>query len=215
MDEAASTTTGHTLQPIDTPEGILEAMKRFEALKKTLLTEQDYHLIQDRPLIKRSGWRKLALAFSVSVTLTAEDHERLVQDKREVLVWHVRARATTPSGRCFEDVGSCASNERRMAHPEHDTHAIAATRAMNRAVSNLVGGGELSAEELDAGAMPVDRRTLLQVVELCGEAGVVTERVATHYNVVDLEGLSQAQAEEAIVTLRRRIAAAASKGEHA
>jgi hypothetical protein len=46
-------------------------------------------------------------------------------------------------------VGACASNERRFAHLDHDVRATAHTRGKNRAIADLVGGGEVSAEELE------------------------------------------------------------------
>ena len=47
-----------------------------------------------------------------------------------------------------EDVGACSHDERVFNKPVHDLIGTATTRALNRATSNLVGLGELSAEEL-------------------------------------------------------------------
>lgn len=49
------------------------------------------------------------------------------------------------------DVGVLIPNSRARAKADNDVPAIAETRATNRAVSNLVGSGEVSAEEIDGG----------------------------------------------------------------
>jgi hypothetical protein len=65
----------------------------------------------------------------------------------------VVARATHPSGRHADGDGTCASNEKRFRkgdqRMEHNLTATAATRAVNRAVSNLVAFGAVSAEEAE------------------------------------------------------------------
>jgi hypothetical protein len=48
----------------------------------------------------------------------------------------------------FEDVGACSHSERRFSKPEHDIIATAATRAHNRATSDLVGMGEVTSDEM-------------------------------------------------------------------
>jgi hypothetical protein len=47
-------------------------------------------------------------------------------------------------------IGTCSTTERKFSKPEHDILAIAHTRAKNRAISDLIGLGEVSAEELEA-----------------------------------------------------------------
>jgi hypothetical protein len=54
------------------------------------------------------------------------------------------------SGRSMTAVAVCPSKERKFAHPEHDVFAVCHTRAVNRAISDLVGLGEVSAEEIEA-----------------------------------------------------------------
>ncbi|PNX46582.1 MAG: hypothetical protein BV457_07445 [Thermoplasmata archaeon M9B1D] len=48
-------------------------------------------------------------------------------------------------GPCSDD----CSGKKHFAHPEHDIHATAHTRAKNRAISDLIAGGEVSAEEVE------------------------------------------------------------------
>ena len=55
-----------------------------------------------------------------------------------------------PNG-CFADGwGNCSRGERGFAHPNHDIPATAHTRATNRAIADLIGAGEVTAEEMQA-----------------------------------------------------------------
>jgi len=49
------------------------------------------------------------------------------------------------------DAAIASSKEKsRWAHEEHDVYALAHTRAKNRAIADLIGGGEVSAEEIES-----------------------------------------------------------------
>jgi hypothetical protein len=132
--------------PAVSPSQLANQMRLFQELKARLLDYQtDVVEIQGRPFIKRSGWRKLALAFNISdeiVRAEKEDHPD------GSFTWRITVRAWAPNGRSVMAVGACSSRERKFAHPEHDVYAIASTRAKNRAISDLIGSGEISAEEL-------------------------------------------------------------------
>lgn len=128
-------------------------LRSFEELKSKLLTEKDYQIISGKNFIKKSGWRKLALVFNIS--------DQIVESTRAVrengsFVWNFRVRATAPNGRFTEAVGACDSLERKFAHPEHDVYATAHTRSKSRAISDLIGAGEISAEEMDYDSEPMD-----------------------------------------------------------
>ncbi len=138
------------IRPLATPDEALEAWQAFEALKGKLITKDDIQHISDRDFIKKSGWRKIAAAFGISTECVAEEREGIPNG----WLWRVRVRATAPNGRYAEGTAGCASNERRFSHPEHDVYAQAYTRACNRAVSDLVGGGQVSAEEMKADPAP-------------------------------------------------------------
>jgi hypothetical protein len=54
-----------------------------------------------------------------------------------------------PTGRSSVGVAIASWSEKKeWAHVEHDVFALCHTRAKNRAIADLVGGGEVSAEEL-------------------------------------------------------------------
>ena len=183
-EESAPEQKGGVLQPAsENLEDIADTYTAFEQIKTDLLTADDRQKIGGNVFIKKSGYRKIATAFNVSVDIV--DKEREIREG--VLTWRVTARASAPNGKSVESIGSCASNEsnhmekiadniqqldnhdtysrddpnimkvegkwRRLrstkAVKEHDILATAETRAKNRAISDLVGGGEVSAEELD------------------------------------------------------------------
>ena len=69
--------------------------------------------------------------------------------KKPGFVIEVVAKVTAKNGRTSVASGSCASNERGFAHLEHDVRSTAHTRAKNRAISDMIGAGEVSAEEVN------------------------------------------------------------------
>jgi len=101
-------------------------------------------LISGKPYLKKSGWRWIAVHFQLSDEIIAEKLEQ----KKDVFVWRITVRVTSPNGRFTTGVASCSSKERQFAHLEHDVYSTAHTRAKNRAISDMVGGGEVSAEEI-------------------------------------------------------------------
>ena len=163
------------VKPVENVEEVVETYNQFEELKKNLLdTEQDLTKIQGNVHVNKSGWRKIATAFNLSVETL--EVERVVDDG--IVRYRVTARAVAPNGKSTTSSALCASNEsnhmetldeggdwhvedddvfkidgkhRRLKDPkevnEHNVMTIAETRAKNRAISDLVGGGEVSAEE--------------------------------------------------------------------
>jgi len=129
-------------------QGTIQALEQFRKLKTSVLGPEDTIIIEGKPYIKRSGWRKIALAFNISVEILSIQHEKLEND----YIVRVRARATAPNGRISEGIAACSKSEftgkREKMGTIHNIEATASTRAINRAISDLVGGGEVSAEEI-------------------------------------------------------------------
>ena len=131
-------------------KGALEIMRAFQELKQKVLDANDMVTISGKQYIKRSGWRKIAMAFNISTEVVKIEREKI----DNVYVVRVIARATAPGGRISEEAGVCDSTEFERGNLQGTLHNIetkAVTRAINRAISNLVGGGEVSAEEIIKG----------------------------------------------------------------
>ena len=131
--------------PAVTAEVMRESMRLFQRLKAGLLDKhKDIATIQNKPYVKRSGWRKLALAFNISDEIIKEEKDEI----GDGFLWRIWVKAWAPNGRSVVGIGACSSEERDFAHLQHDVYATAHTRAKNRALSDLIGSGEVSWEEL-------------------------------------------------------------------
>jgi hypothetical protein len=159
------------VKPIAELAQIRDMFLAYQECVKALLTEDDYQQIGKKKFKKKSAWRKLGTAFGLSgEKIEANDDYgpdgRIRRAKRTV-------RATAPNGRSMDGEGVCDIFERccepgcekrhdhcpaaksemcpgwvHFSHAEHDIPTTAYTRALNRAVSDLIGAGEVSAEEI-------------------------------------------------------------------
>lgn len=150
---------GTVIVPLDTQQ-VQAAMTHYQDGLKSILADNDYQEFKDRKtnetrrFPKRSAWRKIAYWFNLDLELIGEEIER--DGRGEPVRARVKARAVHPNGRYADGDGGCSISERGFSKLEHDIPATAATRAMNRAISNLVGMGEVSAEEIDGGEVSAD-----------------------------------------------------------
>ena len=133
------------VRPLLTPEKAAEAWREFVNLKQKLLDDEDYALIIGKKLIRKSGFRKLGVVFNLS--------DRIIESVRtdredESFTWRIVVEVQAPNGRTCTGVAVCDSRERKFAHAEHDVYSTCHTRAKNRAISDMVAGGVVSAEEM-------------------------------------------------------------------
>jgi hypothetical protein len=145
--------------PIFRGAHMVKALSDYRELQKALDESMPDQLmtLDGKPFRKKGYWRAIAVAFNLTVEpVTDATTERSVvgalDDGSENYVYTVSYRATAPNGRSAVGDGTCAAAEKqkgRMKATEHNVRSHAATRAFNRAVSNLVGFGEVSAEEVD------------------------------------------------------------------
>lgn len=135
------------------PDAARQAMAKYQELTSAMLVDEDWQRIPSGKFVKRSGFQKIASGYGVSTEIVSETVER--DSGGKPLRAHAVVRATHPNGRHADGSGSCSVDESRFRTPsgrakaEHDISATAATRATNRAISNLVGFGQVSAEEVD------------------------------------------------------------------
>lgn len=135
------------VMPVMTPQQAKEAWNLYEQIKAALLSEADWQDIAGKKYIKRSGFRKIAVAFGISDRILSEER---VDRQEGSFVWRIKVEVAAPNGRTAVGVGACDSTERKFAHAEHDVYSTAHTRAKSRAISDLVAGGALSAEEINS-----------------------------------------------------------------
>lgn len=154
------------VKPLVSPEKAAEDWALFEALKSKLLIEEDYQPIAGKRYIKRSGFRKIAVYFGLSDRIL--EQERVDRDDGSFF-WRIVVEVEAPNGRVSTGVGACDSRERRFAHVEHDVYATAHTRAKSRAISDMVAGGAVSAEEMEAELGQEDEKEHLYSVSSVAE----------------------------------------------
>ena len=135
----------HSIMSIEDAKALWDA---FEETKKQLLTGSDVMLISKKPYIRKSGWRKIATRFRIStepvrVSRMGRDHP---------IEYRASVKAVAMDGRFTFGVGFCSESEKDgwSKHPEHDIMAMAEVRATNRAIADMVGCAEVSAEEVSA-----------------------------------------------------------------
>jgi hypothetical protein len=180
---------------------VQRAMGEYQAGLAALLNDNDWQTFSDRGgqprrFVKRTGWRKIATWFGLDLYVGRITVERY-EDGR-IRLAEVVGRVVAPNGRVGEDIGACSADERGFSKPEHDIRATATTRALNRAISNLVGMGDLTAEEvldevepmLPEWAQPcsdeLGHEMMAKLAELLGaeRAEVLTRAIANRYDGV-------------------------------
>lgn len=147
------------LVPLDL-EQTKAAMHTYQQGLQSLLDPSDWQDAgKGERFVKKSGWRKVATWFSLDLYRVHEEVER--GEDGAVLRASFTAAAVAPNGRRVEATAHCAAAESRFSGPrgntsklENDLRNTAETRAKNRAISDLVGMGAVSAEEAQAGAAP-------------------------------------------------------------
>jgi len=140
------------------PEEAGQVMRAYQETCRAVLTRDDVQRVGDREFTTRSGFQKLAAAYGVSTEIVSVDvHTEIEHDTKgdasEVMIARAVVRAIHPTGRHAEGDGACSSREKRFRKGDekmdHSLPATAVTRATNRAVSNLIAFGTVSAEEAE------------------------------------------------------------------
>lgn len=119
----------------------------YDTACTSLIGPNDVQRAGGRTFKKKSAWRKLARHFGISTQVIGMQRDIQGND----FLATVTVRAVAPWGQFAEAVGACGQDEetgdRKISIA--DAIATAETRATNRAVSNLIAMGEVSAEEVD------------------------------------------------------------------
>ena len=128
-------------------EKALSVVEERRKVLQALIEPDDIVEIKGKPFKKKSYWRKLAIAFGVSIDVIEERKEQ--NPKTGEITYHIKAKAIAPNGQFVVGLGSCSQWENGKRRSEHDTRATAETRAKNRAISDMLAFGEVSYEEIN------------------------------------------------------------------
>lgn len=117
-----------------------------------LIGPNDVQEERGRTFKKKSAWRKLARYFRISTEIVGVERDFVGEN----FIATVTVKALGPWGQSAEAVGACATDEAtgRRTITIADAVATAETRATNRAISNLIAMGEVSAEEMSKSSGP-------------------------------------------------------------
>lgn len=149
--------TEKPLVPVASADELVAAMQRFAEIKRRLLSDEDLYTAKDNQTrIRKSGWRKLALAFNLSDEVLESSYM-----PNEALpgswIYRVRVRVISRGGRSVQGVGAASTTERNFANPAHDCFALAHTRAKSRAIADMLGSSDQVAEELEEPEQPAPK----------------------------------------------------------
>lgn len=119
----------------------------YDAACAAIIGPNDVQVEGQRTFKKKSAWRKLARYFTISTRVVRVEREHLPTGD---FLATVTVEAAAPWGQSAEAVGACCTDEAtgRRVITVADAIATAETRATNRATSNLIAMGEVSAEEM-------------------------------------------------------------------
>ena len=147
--------------PVCSVQESVRIFKEFERAKKEILSGKDVLWIgsdgrpaiegEGSPHIKRSGWRKLARFFGLSWDI--EKTEKLTMEQGGYM-YKVRVKVWHPAGASVVSEGVSTSQDAfftkggRQDAKEENIIMKAQTVAINRGIDDILGGGEVSAEEL-------------------------------------------------------------------
>lgn len=147
--------------PVCSVQESVRIFKEFEKAKREILISKDVLWIgsdgrpapdgEGTPHIKRSGWRKLARFFGLSWDI--ENIEKLTMGhgymyKVRVKVWHPAGASVISEGvATSKDVFFTKAGRKEAS--EENVLMKAQTVAVNRAISDILGGGEVSGEETE------------------------------------------------------------------
>jgi hypothetical protein len=145
-----------SLVPIHTGADMVEAYDAYVELQNQLDKRMSDAVvnIKGKTFRTKQYWRAIARAFGLSVGVV--DQERLVTEDGD---WGylVTYRASAQNGKFADGDGSCMASEKFSGGDTiHNVRSHAHTRAFNRAVSNLCGFGEVSADEINYQTGEVD-----------------------------------------------------------
>lgn len=138
-------------------KGILDENDFQKIMVKEKNSKGEYSLVE-REFKKKSAWQKLGRAFNVNTHIVT--HEFIRTKTGRISEAYYCVCATLPNGRSVESDALCSRSEKgKQKVSDHTIISTAKTRATNRAISELIGAGEVSSDEMTAEEMPKSRKS--------------------------------------------------------
>ncbi|MBD1373773.1 hypothetical protein IC620_15615 [Hazenella sp. IB182357] len=136
------------ITPAGTLDQAVEQFNLYQQMKTRIGQPDDFQAIGGKKHPKKSFVRKVQRFFNVSCEIVQD--EPLKDEKGEIVAWLAKAKAIhQKTGVYQEGDGSCGYDEKHGKQKTlHNIRAHAITRAKNRAILDLVGFGDVSAEEI-------------------------------------------------------------------
>lgn len=172
------------IRPIMNIKEAKESFDNFEKIKQEVLKNGDMTKISGKNYVNKSGWRKIKTMFGFSEEILRSRKEI---DKDGTIRWIYRVKVSSKNGIFADAEASCdtkedyayRNKEKKIMKPENMIQAMAQTRSFNRAISDLVGGEGLSAEDEIEGNEEKPKETKLKLK--CADCGIeLTEKVAKY-----------------------------------
>src|SRR5690606_19146672 len=137
------------ITPAGSIDDAVQQFQLYQELKERLATPDDFQPIAGKQHPKKSFVRKVQRFFNISCELLRD--EPLKDKEGKIIAWVATARAIHLQTGAYQDAdGSCSFDEKvEKQRTIHNIRAHAITRAKNRAILDLVGFGEVSAEEIN------------------------------------------------------------------
>lgn len=152
--------TNNTSSVINVDAAIQE-WEDYQKFCSAALTSEDYQkiwvkekdpetgeeIVVERAFKKKSAWLKLGRAFNVDTRIIDKEYTR--SKTGHILEAYYLVEAILPNGRRVESDSLCSRTEKGKSKiSNHAVIATAKTRATCRAIAELIGAGETSAEEM-------------------------------------------------------------------
>lgn len=161
----------NVVRPLVSAEKALAGFREYEALTAALLQPSDFQtFVNDagKParFLKKRGLRKLGVHYGFTYDLVDErlGHKHdpaicarirfpdVMKDEKDcgcgISFARYIVRVTAPNGRVVVQPGLCSTSERRkFTRVDHDVATTAYTRALSRAIADMIGISEPTAEE--------------------------------------------------------------------
>jgi len=157
------------IRPIADPQDMREAQEAFRGLVEACMEKSDVKYIRSdgsmstefiegaTRYFKNSMWLKVALGFNLDMETITSDYIEGEDKNGKFFIFSTKVRVTAPNGRFVIGIGSCSSRDpffskakgyEKVVQPQ-DVQLKSETVAYNRAIGNIVGRREVSAEEIE------------------------------------------------------------------